>query len=95
VDGDGHLAVDQGEVELLRKQALAAGLAQGAVEDRVAGGLDNDDLDPVAGRIMRAGETVLQFVRLGQRQRAAARSDFEFEVLAGPAGRSGNRRFPF
>src|SRR3569623_1519022 len=66
------LAGEQGAGELLGPQRLAPDLGQRAVLHGVAGGLDDDDL---AGQAVRPGQSVLDHVRLHQRERRAARTD--------------------
>ncbi len=71
VDG----AAEQGLLDLLGKETLAARLRQGAVLDHVAGGADDRErnarlLDPLGG-----GEARPHHVGLRQRERAAARAD--------------------
>ena len=66
-------------LDLLDEQALAAGLGQRPVLDRVAGGPDGDDLDGVGRgeRRHRGGERVAHQAGLGQGQLAAARAEAE------------------
>ena len=69
-------ARQQGFLDLLGEQALAADLGERSVLDFVAGGLDDHDLDRGLFRQfrMRGGQTRAHLVRLRQRQGAAART---------------------
>ena len=62
-------------LDLLGEQALAAGVRQRPVLDRVAAGADGLDFDPVERDAARRGEAALHLPRLDQRQRRAARAD--------------------
>ena len=74
MDGEIDRAVDQRGVELLGEQALAAGLPQSPVLDRIARGANDDDRRRgTAGRM--GGEQTGDGLRLRQRERAAARAD--------------------
>ena len=67
--------LDLGHIQLARKQALAADLAQRAVLNQVAAGLDDDNFDVLFGQTMREGQTATGLMGLRQRQRAATRAD--------------------
>ena len=73
VDGAGQ----QRLLDLLGEQPLAAGLGERPVLDRVAGGADDLDLDPLGVEAAGGGEPALHLARLHQRQRRAARADTE------------------
>ncbi len=62
-------------LDLPGEQALAAGLAQRPIADQVAGGADHLERDPVGGPSQHCGQALAHLSRLGERQRAAARSD--------------------
>ena len=79
--GHFNIAREQGKVELLGKEPLAAGFAQRQVKNHVAAGFDGDDLDGVR-RAMRRFEAILQFARLRERQGAAPRPKSEGESFA-------------
>ncbi len=84
VDGEVDAAVEQGGVEFLGPQRLAADLGQRPILDAVAGGDDDDDLD----RDRRRGdERVANHVRLRQRQRRSARPELQRLHRAGCASR--------
>ena len=77
--GDGKVdpAVEQGLLDLLGEEALAAGVGERPVLDHVTGGADGLDLDRVGRPAVRGGEAVAHRARLRQRERAAARADAE------------------
>ena len=75
MDGDVDALIEQRVLDLAGEQALAADLAQRAVQHAVAGGLDDHDLEGVGGQVMRGGQPVARFMRLRERQRRAARAD--------------------
>ena len=74
MDGEIDAADDQRLLDLLGEEALAADLLQLAVLHPVAGGADDGDLRRRQIGMSR-GETLLYFLRLRQRQRAAAGAD--------------------
>ena len=77
MDGDVDLARQQGLLDLLGEQALAADLAQRAILHLVAGGLDDANLDAAGRGQMRMGgdQARARLVRLGEGERRAARAD--------------------
>src|SRR5918993_821410 len=68
-------ALEERDVELLREQALAAGLRERSILDRVAGGLDDAQRQLVGREAVRAAQPVLRLVRLRERQGRAAGAD--------------------
>ena len=62
-------------LDFLGEQALAAELRQRAVADRVAGGPDRADLDPLRRQPVRGRQAVAHHGGLGQRERTPARPD--------------------
>jgi hypothetical protein len=83
VHGDVDPAVEQGIVDLLGEQALAADIGQGHVEDLVAGGLDDDDLQ--GALLSQLGEARLRRAGSGASVRAGRK-------LAGGPGQARARR---
>ena len=73
-------AGEQRFLDLLGEQALAAGFRQRPVLDAVAAGRDDDDLEGFLRQAMRGHQPGARFMRLRQRQRAAACSDFQAVV---------------
>jgi hypothetical protein len=71
VHGGVDLAGDEGFLDLLGEEALAADLRQRAVLDAVAGGLDDHDGDrPLGGKIgVRFTEAAAHFLSLGKGKR--------------------------
>ncbi|MEA2857831.1 MAG: hypothetical protein QOH98_2152 [Methylobacteriaceae bacterium] len=69
------LVVQKREIEFLGEQALAAGIAQGAVLDRITARADDADGDCLFGNAMRMREFGAHLMCLRQRQRRAARPD--------------------
>jgi hypothetical protein len=80
--GHFNIAAQQGKVELLGKKPLAAGFAQRQVENHVAAGFYGDDLDGVGIEAVCCYEAILEFTRLGERQRTAPRPNSEGECFA-------------
>ena len=70
----------QGLVQLLGPQGLAADLGQRPVGHRVAGGCDRDDLDAAADPVVRHFQRGCRHARLRQRQRRASRPQFQEAV---------------
>eukprot|EP00958_Prasinococcus_capsulatus_P015766 scaffold1690_cov366-Prasinococcus_capsulatus_cf.AAC.2 len=79
VHGDVDAAVQEGLVDLLGEEALAANVRQGLAEHLVAGGLDHHDLQRALLRQVRVRrlEQVARHVRLRQGQRRAAGADLD------------------
>lgn len=75
MNGNVDLARDHCRLDLLGEKALAAHLGQRAVLDPVAGRLDDDDLERGLRQVMGRHQTRTGLMRLGKRQRAAARAD--------------------
>ncbi|MNY10841.1 hypothetical protein D3C86_1438400 [compost metagenome] len=79
VDGDVDAAVEQGLLDLLGEQGLAADFQQAAVLNAVAGGDDLDQgdqgFDVGLGHAERAADGALHHAGLGQRQPGAAGAD--------------------
>jgi len=75
--GNVDIAAHQGEIELLGEETFAARFRQWPVLDGVPGRLDDDDLNGAGAYGKRGGKTPLQFMRLRERQRTAARADSE------------------
>src|SRR5438132_4554160 len=73
IDGAG----DERLLDLLREQALAAGLGQRPVADHVAAGADDLELDALSGKRVRGGQAITHLSGLRERERAAARADDE------------------
>ena len=73
-------AIQQRFFDFLCEKPFAADLGQAAILDAVAAGSDDDGLD--VGFLSQAGsdEMGAQHGRLGERERAAARADFQFCV---------------
>jgi hypothetical protein len=69
------LAPNQRLLDLLGEQPLAADLGQRPVADDVTGGADDLKLDRLGRDAMSGGKPRPHHVGLGQRQRAAARTD--------------------
>lgn len=68
-------AIEQGLLDFLGEEPLAADFRQGPVLDPVAGGLDDNDLERVFGKRMGRHQPVAGFMSLRQRQLAASRAD--------------------
>ena len=79
--GEIDRARQQGLLDLLGKQALAALLRERAVDDLVAGGLDDRELDSILGEAVRGSEPPPHLARLRKRQRRAARADADLRCL--------------
>ena len=74
--------IEQRLLDLLGEEALAADLGQRPVEDAVAAGADDDDLEvaPWRSRARRRGGP--RSLGLGERERAAAGADAEVRTFA-------------
>jgi len=70
-------AGDERLLDLLGEEALAAGIRKRAVADRIAGGADDLERDLLRGKDVRSREAIAHLLRLGERQRATARTDDE------------------
>ena len=77
VDGRVDAAGEHGLLDFLHEQALAARLGERTVLDRIARGLDGDDLDRVGRSQRRDGprQSVADQTGLGEREPAAARAE--------------------
>jgi hypothetical protein len=75
---------DERLLDLLGEEALAAGIGQRPVADRIARGADDLERDLLRGNAARR-QAIAHLLRLGERQRATARADDE-------RGRSGRGR---
>lgn len=64
-------------LELFREKSFAADLGQRTVGNAVALGRQNDDFEHFLGEIVGCHQPIAGFVRLCERQRAAARADTE------------------
>ena len=71
MDGDVEPAAGQRRLDLLGEQALAPHLGQRPILDAVAGRGDGDDVDGRRGCAPRRLKTRLDFIRLGEGERAA------------------------
>jgi hypothetical protein len=71
VDGAGEERL----LDLFGEQALAADLGERPIADQVAGGADDLDRDPLGAEPVGGGEPRAHLMRLGERERAAARAD--------------------
>ena len=68
-------------LDLLGEEALAAFLAERAIDDPVARRLDDDELAGAFGQLVGLGELGHHLARLRQRQRRAARADTDLRCL--------------
>ena len=69
-------ALDESLFDFLGEKPLAAQFGERPVEHRIARGLDDDDFGSLVGKLsVRRGQERAHHIGLGQRQRAAARSD--------------------
>ena len=82
MDGDVGAALFQCQLELLDEQALAADLAQAAVENLVAAGRHSQQGNHVTALL----EQCLDMLRLPQRQAAFAGGDDQLAQSTAPAG---------
>jgi hypothetical protein len=73
-------AIQQSVLDLLGEQPLAAHLAQRAILDAVTAGLDDDRFEKALGQAMDRDQPPAHLVGLGQRQRAAARTDADGSI---------------
>ena len=80
VHGDIDPLIEQGLVDLLGEQPLAAEVAQRLVADAVAGGGDGLKRDGVLTKAMRSDQESAHMVRLPQSERASARADEELAI---------------
>jgi hypothetical protein len=62
-------------LNLLGEKPLAADFRKRPILNAIARGLDHDDLEPLGRKPRRGDESVAHFMRLRERQRAAARTD--------------------
>ena len=79
--GDIDPLTEQGLVDLLGEQPLAAEVAQRLVADAVAGGGDRLKRDGVLTKAMRSDQQSAHMVRLPQSERASARPDEELAII--------------
>ncbi len=77
MDGEVDAAVEQGGIDFLGEQTLAAGFGERPVLDQVAAGADDGDRDARLVPAVSGGETAAGLVRLGQGERRAARAEGE------------------
>ena len=75
MDGRVDRAGEQRRVDLLGEQALAAGVGERPVLDRVAARADDLKRDPLDLPAVRLGQAAARLVRLDERQRRTARSE--------------------
>ena len=77
MDGEVDAAVEQGGIDFLGEQTLAASLGERPILDDVAAGANDGDRDARLVPAVGGGETAARLLRLGEGERRAARAEGE------------------
>jgi hypothetical protein len=83
VDGQIDALLEEGFFDFLGEKTFAADFGKRAVEDHIAGRLDDDDLECGLGQAVGSHEAGADFMGLGEREGGTARSDADVALLQG------------